>query len=99
MVDIALLQKPNDEGLTRHETSVLCGMVTKEGTSEVFPLDLQVEKQECAALGFISTRAARLLDYDYSDLNKFIERILDDIDLENPTGVYHFKELDILLLN
>ena len=102
MVDIALLKKEGVDGLTHHETSVLCGMLTKgDASKEVYPLDLQAEEYEYAALGFISTRAAKMLDYDYetSGLRKFIAKILDDVKSDTSAGVYHFKGLDILLLH
>lgn len=101
MVDVALLQKSSNDGLTHHEATVLCGMLTKgDASKKVYPLDLEAVQQECSAMGFISTRAAALLDYDYenSGLHKFIANILDDVANENATGVYQFKGLDILLL-
>lgn len=98
MVDVALLQKQNDEGLTHHETSVLCGMLTKgDASKEVYPLDLQTNTQ--SALGFISTRAAKVLDYDYekSGLQKFIAEKLETIP-QKAADVWQFKGLSVLLL-
>ena len=100
MVDVALLQKPNDEGLTHHETSVLCGMLTKgDASKEVYPLDLHADTQQCSALGFISTRAAKVLDYDYetSGLHKFIAEKLENIP-QKAADVWQFKGLSVLLL-
>lgn len=101
MVDVALLQKPHVDGLTHHEASVLCGMLTKgDASKEVFPINLCAKHAKCSALGFISKRAAQLLNYNYeiSGLHKFIIDILDSVKNEASAGVYHFKGLDILLL-
>lgn len=99
MVDVALLQKANNDGLTHHESSVLCGMLTKEDASkEVYPLNLQTDSHR-SALGFISTRAAKVLDYDYetSGLHKFIADKLKNIP-QKAADVWQFKGLSVLLL-
>ena len=50
-------------------------------------------------MGFISTAAAEAINYDYeaSGLNKFVGKILGDMTLESPLGIYEFKGLKILL--
>lgn len=100
MVDVALLQKTLGKGLTHHETNVLCGMLTKgDASKEVYPLDLQTDTYQSSVLGFISTRAAKLLDYDYenSGLHKFIAEKLKNIP-QKSADLWQFKGLSILLL-
>lgn len=100
MVDVALLQKTSNKELTHHETSVLCGMLTKGNTSkDVCPLDLHAHEQSCSALGFISTRAAKMLDYDYeaSGLHKFIAEKLENIP-KKTADIWQFKGLSVLML-
>lgn len=85
--DVILLQKQSCSGLTMPEILQLqktMKSVSQSSEFEVFPIDLEAMQQECAALGFIKTSAAELLDYDYktSGFHNFIATILDDIEVE-----------------
>lgn len=50
-------------------------------------------------MGFITQKAAEVIDYDYenSGLNEFISSILDDMDKESEDSIYDFHGVKIHL--
>lgn len=92
--DIALLEKPGTEGLTRTNAMDLFDMLKQ---TEGYPIEIMNPEGESSAMGFITPRAAESLDYDYTEVSKEIGNILADMNLENDTGVYRIKNLDVYL--
>jgi len=94
--DIVLIERPGETGLVRDEILAICDSMNRE---EIYPIEIYAKNQESSAMGFITTKAADKLDFDYerSGLNTFIATILDDIRKENETDIYEFKNLSIKL--
>lgn len=94
MYNIVLLEKEGTQALSKWEVLSLLELLKDTG---VYPVEL--EAYESSAIGFITSEAAEKLDYDYesSGLHNFIARILDDMELENKDGIYHFQNLSIYL--
>ena len=100
--DIALIEKYGTEGLNKKDVITLYGLVAdplQNGNDEVFPIELEARKHESSAMGFISSTAANMLDYDYemSGLHSFVATILDDMDKENENHEYVYKGINIHL--
>lgn len=89
--DIALVEKPISDGLTRAEAMDLIDMLGEE----FYPIVFDADHQECSALGFITVGAAEKLNYDYHALSAYIGIILDDLNKENPEYEYEFEGLKI----
>ena len=95
--EIALIEKPGDEGLTRSEITDLFDMLSR---TEAFPIEIGDINGNSSAMGFITPQAAEELDYEYdqdSELGQFISSILDDMNKESEDGTYEFKDLRIWL--
>ena len=94
--DIVLKEKAFEYGLVKSEIVDLLDMCSNP---EVYPIELEAREHECAAMGFISVEAADQLDFDYeaSGLHDFIANILDDMENENESCIYEFKDLQIYL--
>ncbi len=93
--EIALIEKPGCEGLTKSEVTKLYDMLS---TPEAFPIEIGDINGCSAAMGFIAPEAAEELMYEYgqnSALGEFISSILDDSDEESEDGTYTFKDLRI----
>ena len=100
--DIALIEKYGIDGLNKTDIDMLYGLVTdsaEDGNREVFPIELEAREHESSAMGFISSTAADMLDYDYeiSGLHNFIATILDDMNNENENHEYVYKGINIYL--
>ena len=98
--EIALCEKPTTDGLVKKDIELLYGLVSNmDNTTEVYPIELEAKEHECSAMGFITSEAANILDFDYenSGLHDFIALILDDMENERPDHHYSFKGLDIYL--
>jgi hypothetical protein len=95
--DIVLLEVCGETGLTRGEINSL---LDKIKVDEVYPLEILSDIVESCAMGFITTEAANVLDFDYSEsgLVRFVQDIMDDANNETETGEYEFKNLNILLV-
>ena len=67
--------------------------------NHVFMIEIEADKTESIAAGFISEKAADSIDYDYdgSGLEEFIANILDDMTNESSDGTYVFKNLSIFM--
>lgn len=86
--DVALIQKPLDEGLTRSELMDLADMIED---NSVIPIEIQGEN--ASAMGFISADAAADMKYEYVSNTPFyhyIQAILNDKAWENENCEYHF---------
>ena len=89
---IVLLEKPGCEGLTKAD---LYDMLSHP---EAFPVEIGDINGNSSAMGFITTKAAEKLQYEYnqdSEPGQFISSILDDIDKKSEDGTYAFKDLGI----
>ena len=84
--NVALREKPHDEGLTLPEVTELYQMLP-DGT-EAVPVEFQGEYS--TAMGFIDIETADRMDYIYTELNEYVKEILDDMDMESPDGRYMF---------
>ncbi len=84
--NIALLEKPLDEGLTKAEVIDLFDMLS--GTSAI-PIEIQAENS--VAMGFINLTDAEFLNYDYTGLTNKVRAILNDMDLENEGCSYEIE--------
>ena len=64
-----------------------------------YPIELSAYAQESSAMGFITSKAAEAIEYDYeySGLHNFIALILDDMCRENDDCEYEFKGIKIWL--
>lgn len=87
--DLVLCEKPDCEGLIRSDAIDLIDMLTD---TEFYPIELPAKYVASSAMGFISTKFAKELDYDYELLNQFIANILDDMDNENENCIYMFPD-------
>jgi len=83
--DVALMEKPLDEGLTKTE---ICDLYDMLSGVEGIPVDIQGEYS--AAMGFITTEIAEQMDYDISALTEAIQGILNDMENESAECEYVF---------
>ena len=93
--EIALIEKPECEGLTRSEVIDLYDMLS---IPEAFPIEIGDINGNSSAMGFITPQAAEDLRYEYgqdSELGQFISSILDDMNKESEDDTYVFKNLRI----
>ncbi len=93
--EIALIEKPGCEGLTKSEVMDLHDMLSRH---TAFPVEIGDINGNSSAMGFITPQAAEELQYEYgqdSELGQFISSILDDMDKESEDGTYMFKDLRI----
>ena len=93
--EIALIEKPGNEGLTRNEMLDLFDMLSRP---EAYPIEIGDVNGNSTAIGFITPQAAEELQQEYgqdSELGRFISSILDDIDKESEDCTYTFKDLRI----
>ena len=94
MYGLVLREKYGIEGISRNDVIDLFDML--DGT-EAYPIELYSNEQEGYAMGFITPKAADLVDYDYenSGLREYIASILDDMEQESKTCEYEFKGIKI----
>ena len=93
--EIALIEKPGWEGLSKSEVMDLYDMLSRP---EAFLVEIDDIDGNSAAMGFITPQAAEELDYMYdqdSELGQFISSILNDINNESEDCTYVFKDLRI----
>ena len=83
--EIALLERPGEQGITRDEITRLTAYIDCD---EMYPIEIEAREHESSAMGFITRTAAERLDFDYDELSAKIARILDDMTLESSDGVY-----------
>lgn len=96
MYGLVLKEKACTDGLSRNEVMDLYDMLDE---SAAYPIELSAYTQESTAMGFITTKAAEKVDYDYeaSGLHEYIASILDDMDREHKTCEYECKGIKIWL--
>lgn len=97
MYDVALIEKPGNDGITRADIERLYGLISSE---EAYPVEVSAHQVESVAFGFITPSAARSIDYDYgdgSDLGEFVASVMDDMELESDDGAYEACGLSIYL--
>ena len=95
--DIAILEKPDVDGLNKSEMLALYGLLAED---EAYPIEISAKNVNSTAMGFITARAAETLQYMYgndSGLGDFIASILDDMNLETENHVYSYEGLRIKL--
>lgn len=84
--NVALWEKPHDEGLTLSEVTELYQALPDK--TEAIPIEFQGENS--TAMGFIDIETAELMCYSYTELEEYVKEILDDMELESPDGKYVF---------
>ena len=97
LFDIALIEKPGTEGLTKSNVIDLFDMLEE---TEAYPIEIGDVNGNSSAMGFITPQAAEKLNYEYdqdSELGQFISSILDCMREETDDGIYKFKDLNIWL--
>lgn len=94
MYEIILKEKQRTDGLKPQE---IMEMMPLLGDAEVYPIEIEAKTQESVAMGFISQKAADILDFDYdnSGLKDFIALILDDVNNESDNCEYEFRGIRI----
>lgn len=96
MYGLVLREKYGIDGISKNDVIDLFDMLDD---TEAFPIELPAYAQESSAMGFITPKAAELIDYDYktSGLQDYIAAILDDMERESDTCEYEFKGIKIWL--
>lgn len=84
--DIILLERP--DALSFNDLLSLTSFIH----TDVVLLDIQSDKVESYAMGVITAEAAEQLNYDFDNLKKFVQNILNDMKNETPDSIYHYKE-------
>lgn len=84
--DILLMERP--VSLSAEDLMALA----QQASEDVILLDIEAKQAESCAAGFITEKAADVLDYDFDQLKDFVASILDDMELESEDGVYQYKE-------
>lgn len=92
--DIALLEKPGTDGLTAANVRDLFSMLTD---TEAYPIEIENATGNSYAMGFIAVSAADKLNYSYDLITEDIQKILRDMDNENPLGIYRMQDLDVYI--
>lgn len=92
--DVALIEKPLEEGLDRREVNELIGMLD-ESCFETINLD--ADYHESAAMGFATESAMDELGHCLDGLQTFLARIMDDMAEESEDHIYEYEGLKIYL--
>ena len=95
--DIALREKEATRGLNRNDIIELYDLLNSYG---VFPVEFEDVEHETSAIGFISSKAEKWLDFDYErklGLHQYVASILDDMRLRPENCIYEYKGLKIWL--
>ena len=93
LYDVALIEKPLDDGLTKENVMDLFDMLNGY---EALPIEVQGACS--AAMGFITVPAAEQLDYyldSDSAIASYLSLILNDMNKESENGFYEFEGLNI----
>ena len=96
MYGLVLREKYGTEGISKNDVIDLFDMLDD---TEAYPIELSAYAQESSAMGFITPKAAEMVNYDYegSGLRNFIASILDDMCAENENCEYEFNGIKIWL--
>lgn len=94
--DVMLIEKEGIRGLTKEDVASIYDALS---APEAYPIEIDNPDGESSAQGFISSKAAEKIEYDYvgSGLFPFIGGILADVNQESEDGTYEFKGLTIFL--
>lgn len=86
-VDVAasFFEKEETDGLTKEDVVTLLNDFKK---TPLYPLEIEAERVESSAMGFISARFADMLEYDYRNLRNFVSMLLGNPN--NKSGQYLF---------
>ena len=99
--DIALLEKPGEDGLTRTEIEMLLDKLdTKPNPLSVYPIEIENSAGESSAMGFITTEGAEKICFMYDDSSELgckIRSILADMNNERPDKTYQFGDITVFL--
>ena len=99
--DVALLEKPAEDGLTRTEIEMLLDKLeTKSKPLSVYPIEIENSAGESSAMGFITTEGAEKICFMYDDSSELgckIRSILADMDNERPDKTYQFGDITVFL--
>lgn len=88
--DIVLVQKPADlEGLTKTE---IIDMLDIINANEVFPIEIDANKQNCVAIGFTTAKFYDncVTTKQINAFKNFIAEILDDTNNESDDNTYKY---------
>lgn len=92
--DVVLLEKPDDEGLTKKDVLALYDLLKSETG---VPVEIDNPLGTSTAMGFIAMEAGEKLNWNYDSLNMFVGRILSDMNLEREDHTYRHQDLVIWL--
>lgn len=93
--DLALLEKPDTEGLSKLEINKLLDMIGKN--EEYLPIEIDNPNGGSTAIGFIGFSASGSIDHDLNKLKDYIKSILADMNLESRNGTYKFQNINIYM--
>lgn len=85
--DVILYERPLETGLTKTDCTNIFNSLK---TDEAYPIEIENPNGTSSAMGFITTKAADAMDYDYADLEGHIKPLLADITLGSPLGIYSY---------
>lgn len=101
---IVLKEKEFFDGLTIKDVNELFPLLDDD---HAYPIEIYAKEHECSAMGFISTKCAEVVGYDYTSsgalnlhgvkLHDFVASILDDMDNETENHEYEFGDIKIYL--
>lgn len=93
--DGVFCEKHCDDGLTPKEIEA---MQSKLNGDEACPMEIEAKEHENIAMGFLTPEAsASLTKEDISKLNDMIAEVLDDMNKENSSKEYVYKDLCLYL--
>lgn len=84
--NIVLKEKPLDEGLNKSEMMSLYDLL-----SGVNAIPIEIQGEHSAAMGLINLTDAEFMNYDYSELEKVVKEVLNDMNQEKDSCVYDVK--------
>ena len=94
--DIVFKKKKDYDGMTIDDVNFLFKSLAH---LQAYPIEIITEDARASAMGFISTKAANVLDYKYTELQKFFVNILNETknEKENIKIVRRFNGLFIMI--
>lgn len=84
--DIVLIERPVALAVEEMQT------ILSYFDGNVLPIDLASTQVESCAMGLISEEAAEQLNYEFTQLNQFVDSILSDMNLESADNTYQYYE-------
>lgn len=89
---VAIEREFVNSGINSSEIQQMFGLLKAD---EVLPFNFSTRKVESSAIGFLTIEAAEELNFEYEDLRMFLTNIMNDMNNEDPTGMYTFNGLTI----